>query len=212
MKITRINIEEEKTLSQVRLELEKQEKHKIAYPNWTDYDSYPEVSFQIAHDGTHMFLLFEVAEAEIRAVAKENNGEVWKDSCVEMFISFGDSDYYYNLEQNCIGTKLMGYRPGRAGSIHAPNEVLDTIRSYSSLGNETFDTKSGDFRWTLLSVIPVTAFWKSGLNSFNNVKARANFYKCGDLLTKPHFLSWNPVKIEQPDFHRKDFFKNISFE
>ena len=25
---------------------------------------------------------------------------------------------------------------------------------------------------------------------------RANFYKCGDELQKPHFLSWNPIKIE----------------
>ncbi|WP_350005689.1 carbohydrate-binding family 9-like protein, partial [Phocaeicola dorei] len=41
---------------------------------------------------------------------------------------------------------------------------------------------------------------------------RANFYKCGDELQKPHFLSWSPIKIEKPDFHRPDFFGLLEFE
>ena len=41
---------------------------------------------------------------------------------------------------------------------------------------------------------------------------KANFYKCGDELQTPHFLSWNPIKIENPDFHRPDFFGTLEFE
>ena len=41
---------------------------------------------------------------------------------------------------------------------------------------------------------------------------KANFYKCGDELQTPHFLSWNPIQIEQPDFHRPDFFGTLEFE
>ncbi len=41
---------------------------------------------------------------------------------------------------------------------------------------------------------------------------KANFYKCGDELQTPHFLSWNPIEIEKPDFHRPDFFGTLRFE
>jgi hypothetical protein len=41
---------------------------------------------------------------------------------------------------------------------------------------------------------------------------KANFYKCGDELQTPHFLSWNPIEIDQPDFHRPDFFGTLEFE
>ena len=35
---------------------------------------------------------------------------------------------------------------------------------------------------------------------------RANCYKCGDLTRTPHYLAWNPVRSEAPDFHRpRDF-------
>ena len=35
---------------------------------------------------------------------------------------------------------------------------------------------------------------------------RANCYKCGDLTPKPHYLSWNPVTSQTPDFHRPQVF------
>jgi hypothetical protein len=40
---------------------------------------------------------------------------------------------------------------------------------------------------------------------------RANFYKCGDKTKRAHFLSWNPIDIAKPDFHRPDFFGEITF-
>ncbi|MDE6269894.1 MAG: hypothetical protein K2M12_03440, partial [Muribaculaceae bacterium] len=41
---------------------------------------------------------------------------------------------------------------------------------------------------------------------------RANFYKCGDLLSTPHFLSWNRVDTPHPDFHRPEYFGAIKFD
>ncbi|MCK7536290.1 MAG: carbohydrate-binding family 9-like protein [Marinilabiliales bacterium] len=35
---------------------------------------------------------------------------------------------------------------------------------------------------------------------------RANFYKCGDKLSNPHFVTWNPVGTEKPDYHRPEYF------
>ena len=49
-------------------------------------------------------------------------------------------------------------------------------------------------------------------SSLDGQTIKANFYKCGDELQTPHFLSWNPINIEKPDFHRPDFFGSLEFE
>ena len=40
---------------------------------------------------------------------------------------------------------------------------------------------------------------------------RANFYKCADKSAHPHFLAWNRVDTPAPDFHRPDFFGELTF-
>lgn len=188
------------------------QENSISCVNWPEeYPSKPKVSFKIAHNSTHIFLHFFVEENEILANTAEDNGPVWTDSCVEFFMSF-DESHYYNAEFSCIGKALLGYRQGKEKSSHAENNILQSIKRYPSLDNKPFDKKQGDFKWNLLVVIPVTAYWQSGLKSFDGVKAKANFYKCGDNLTIPHFLSWNPIHTEKPNFHVPQFFGEISFQ
>lgn len=40
---------------------------------------------------------------------------------------------------------------------------------------------------------------------------RGNFYKCGDLTAQEHYLAWNRVDAECPDFHRPEYFGTMSF-
>ena len=40
---------------------------------------------------------------------------------------------------------------------------------------------------------------------------RGNFYKCGDLTQREHYLSWNRVACAEPDFHRPEFFGELEF-
>lgn len=40
---------------------------------------------------------------------------------------------------------------------------------------------------------------------------RANFYKCADLSSHPHWLTWAPVDWPHPDFHRREFFGFLEF-
>jgi len=44
------------------------------------------------------------------------------------------------------------------------------------------------------------------------LKASANFYKCGDKTSKLHYVTWNPVGTEDPDYHQPDYFGEILFE
>jgi hypothetical protein len=69
-----------------------------------------------------------------------------------------------------------------------------------------------DTTWEVALIIPYAAFFKHQIQSLDGKEIKANFYKCGDELQTPHFLSWNPIKIEKPDFHRPDFFGTLEFE
>ena len=56
--------------------------------NWPEeYPYTPEASFKIFHDGTNIYLQFEVTEKDIHSKITEDFGEVWTDPCVEMFIA-----------------------------------------------------------------------------------------------------------------------------
>jgi hypothetical protein len=60
--------------------------------------------------------------------------------------------------------------------------------------------------------IPLSCFQYSKITSLNGLKATANFYKCGDGTPEPHFVTWNPVGTENPDYHRPEFFGKVLFE
>jgi hypothetical protein len=59
--------------------------------------------------------------------------------------------------------------------------------------------------------IPVQVLSFSGINDLSGMDAHGNFYKCGDKLKQPHFLSWKPVVLPSPDFHQPRFFGQLSF-
>ena len=67
--------------------------------------------------------------------------------------------------------------------------------------------------WHITFVIPVTALFSDKFKSWDEIgNARCNFYKCGDNLSKPHFLSWAPIHTEKPNFHTPQFFQKVDFE
>ena len=77
---------------------------------------------------------------------------------------------------------------------------------------QSFEERVDDTTWEVALIIPYAAFFKHQIQSLDGKEVKANFYKCGDELQTPHFLSWNPIKIEKPDFHRPDFFGTLEFE
>jgi hypothetical protein len=179
--------------------------------NWAEYNYRPIVNFRIGHTGTEIWLKYYVNEKYILAQETRTNGDVYKDSCVEFFISF-DGKNYYNTEFNCIGTIHIGYGDGRHNRIPVPPEIAEKIMVESSLGNKPFEEKTGNFEWEMMIRIPVECFTFNQIKSLGGLKATANFYKCGDETSEPHYVTWNPVKTENPDYHRPEFFGKLQFE
>lgn len=180
----------------------------ISVVNWKAYPYKPAVQFKIAHDEQHIYLSFEVDEQEIKAVCNTDGGSVWEDSCVEFFVAF-DDNAYYNIECNCIGTVLMAYGPDRTARTPLPQAVLNNIQRFSSLGSNPMQGKG---KWTLALIIPKEVFMHHQIETFSALHATGNFYKCGDLLQVPHFLSWNPIDNPTPNFHLPAYFGRLHFE
>lgn len=181
--------------------------------NWPkEYPYKPEVKFRIAYTGNAILLNYRVKEASVRAKYAGYNEAVWTDSCVEFFIIPGEDNTYYNVETNCIGTILVGAGAGRDNREHAPANVLDKVSRWSSLGSEPFDERIGETEWELALVLPYEVFFKNNVTSLDGKTVRANFYKCGDELETPHFLSWNKIDVPSPNFHLPEFFGTLTFE
>lgn len=210
VKKTDININD---LEKVSKFLDSVESHDVDVVNWVDkFPSKPTVSFSIAHNGDNILLKYRIRENEILGQVTQDNGDVWTDSAVEFFIMFGN-DYYYNAEFNCIGTALLGYKEaGNNDAEHATLEIMKSIRRLPSLGQAKRNKEQGDFDWTLTLVIPKTVYWKDSIETFNGMKALGNFFKCGDNLTTPHFVSWTEIDTPNPSFHQPDFFGEMDFE
>ena len=192
------------------------EPQPIACDTWHPTDNVPEVSVRVAHDGEAILLRYDVCEREIRAACQMDGDPSWKDSCVEFFISPDGDDHYYNFEFSCAGTLYLQFgRPGERVSP-APEVFASVVRCSSFMGpgrEQSVPDADGMYRWSLVARIPVTVFWQHAFKSTDELKAaRGNFYKCGDLLPNPHFLSWAPIDLPEPAFHCPPFFGKLDFE
>ena len=184
----------------------------IACCNWPEeYPYAPQVGFRMFHTGDYLMLRFDVMERYTAALVAQDNGEVWTDSCVELFIA-PDEEMYYNFETTCIGRMLLGARKSRTEAEHASAGVLASVKRYPTLpSGEPFAEREGDNRWSLTLAIPPQALFRHALTDWSGMQARMNLYKCGDRLSHPHFLSWRPIRTEKPDFHRPEFFERVTF-
>jgi len=185
---------------------------RLEMVNWEEYPYKPEVSVQIAWNENELFLQYKVKEQSVKADITESNGRVWTDSCVEFFLSPEGNDEYYNLEMTCIGTALLGFRKKGGHADHASEEQIAMIRRMSTLGELPFQEKKEETQWQITMAIPWEVFFKHELKPEHGTKFRGNFYKCGDELTVPHFVSWTKINAPAPAFHMPESFGGLELE
>ena len=78
----------------------------------------------------------------------------------------------------------------------------------SSLPHQPVDIRERT-DWSLELEVPFDLICEGGKAP---ERLQANLYKCGDKTAVPHFLSWNPVEVPAPDFHRPEFFGTLILE
>ncbi len=196
------------SLEQVSNYLDSIEKNDINYSPW-DYKFDGEVSFSTCYNSDTLYIKFFVQEKDVTAKYINSNDPVYKDSCVEFFISLGDDAHYYNFEFNSKGTCLAQYGLSKTEREFLPVDVIKSIKSISTFKSTNAD---GLVEWELIVGIPKEAFAYHQITDFSGKKSKVNLYKCGDDLPKPHYLCWNLIISSEPNFHLPEFFGEAIFQ
>ena len=159
---------------------------------------------QFCHDAESLYVRLRAAEEDIRAEYTAPLSPVHRDSCLEFFFMPEGGDRYFNFEINPNGCLHIGFGHGRHDST-----VLYRRDAAELFAIRTQRTPDG---WEAAYRIPLAflrLFYPEFL--FEGV-LRANVYKCGDDTPHPHYLAWNPVLTETPDFHRPEYFGKMVFD
>lgn len=184
---------------------------KIETINWADFSYKPDVAFSIGYTDKEILLKYYITEEYFKAEKTETNQRVCEDSCVEFFVSPEEDGIYYNLEFNGIGTCLLGTGTSRETSIKADPSVISKIRRLSSVGASPVQERKGPFSWSITIAIPFEVFFHHKVKNLKGKSFKANFYKCGDNLTIPHYVTWNKIGTANPDYHQPQYFGLIKF-
>jgi hypothetical protein len=185
-------------------------KNQIDQSSWGKADEKLAAKFSIVHDNQSVLLQYHVTEKETRAVYSRHQDPVFKDSCVEFFVSFEGDENYYNFEFNSLGTCLSAYGPDRNGRQKLPVSLINQIQSRTDI-RRVVDGHLSLINWQLALIIPLAVFQFNKIKQLSGQKATANFYKCGDDLSEPHFLSWERINTPEPDFHQPKYFGELIF-
>ena len=158
---------------------------------------------QIAWNEEKLFVRLRANEEEIRAEERGPVGSPCEDSCLEFFFMPDSGNRYFNFEIN----------PNGCLYIECGHDRNDRFILYRSDMQERFNirTERTENGWEVYYQIPldfIRLFYPDFV--FNGI-LKANVYKCGDQTVKSHYLSWNPITSEKPDFHRPEDFGIMHF-
>lgn len=178
---------------------------------------FPKVEFKVAYDPNNIYVIFRVEDQYVRAVQQGYQSAVCTDSCVEFFFtpSADIRQGYFNLETNCGGTILMHTQTARGVNwIELDSADLDKISIAHSLPTIVEPEIQTPTIWTVEYRLPFSILEKYApvVKPAAGVTWKANFYKCADQTSHPHWLTWSRVDLPKPDFHRPEFFGTLIFE
>jgi hypothetical protein len=178
----------------------------------------PKTLCKLTYDERSIYGIFRVEDHYVRSVQTEFQSDVWKDSCVEIFIQPEESLGYFNFEFNCAGALLASYvtDPARKnGHVKAftPLTAEDDgrILRYTGLPSLIDPERVGPFIWHLEFAIPfgILETYAGALGKIKGRNWRGNFYKCGNETSHPHWASWSP--LSDRNFHDPESFGNLVF-
>ena len=187
----------------------KPQRYPIACCNWPEFSAQCVAGVELSHSSDMLHIHYMVDEAAVVARCTADGQHVWEDSCVEFFFDPEGKGEYYNLECSCTGWIYLCKGTGRCGRIPLDDTALKSIKRRCTLPQEAFGLLGERTQWELWLDVPASVF---GLESFEGLRARGNFYKCADASPFRHYLSYAPIATPKPDFHRPEFFETTLFD
>jgi hypothetical protein len=178
----------------------------------------PTTQCKLLYDRDRIYGIFRVKDQHVRCVHTMFQSNVYKDSCVEFFVQPKAPGGYFNFEFNCGGAMLASYitDPTRiAGRVKefiplTPEDDFQ-IKRYHNLPRIVEPEITRPIIWFLGFSIPFAILGKytGTLADVSGQIWRANFYKCGNETTLPHWGSWSPLR--ELNFHLPGNFGELEF-
>lgn len=190
-----------------------------AQPNWDDIarldiddaewtDSFGiSAHAQLCYDDQAIYVHMWAEEQDVRATYTPDDplASCYEDSCLEFFLApEADDARYLNFEfnPNCAVCNEIGVQKTDRIRLLPAADVFNASSARTSTG------------WEITYQIPfdyIRALYPT-FNSESGMQLRGNFYKCGNLTANKHYLVWNHVDSEKPNFHTPDSFGILTLE
>lgn len=183
--------------------------------HWTDHSFHPKCEARVLYSNENLFLHFRTEEKEIATSRTQDGDEVWKDNCVEFFVSPSEdlSIPYMNFEFNMIGAMLLGVGKDRDTRKRVTADEMKSVIRKPDFTQPVVDRSDTLKTWHLQVLIPL-AFIREHTGCDlpkTGTIWRANFNNCAADVPHPYYGNWNPIGTETPDFHRPEYFGRILF-
>lgn len=166
---------------------------------------------KLCYDEESLYLHVWASDVHSSAKVLEQNGSVYLDSAFEFFFRPNPeiSDYYMNLEINCIGTVYLAMR-NEEGKRRAEADEINAIQIRTSLEKGMIkEVSPDDHGWEMEIRIPFSLIQKV-FGKIDPKQWSANFYRCGGEVDDQYAV-WNPIVTPKPDFHQPRQFGRLIF-
>jgi len=176
----------------------------------------PVVRAKLLYDDEFLHVIFHVQDRFVRSVTRVAQGPVCTDSCVEFFFTPGHdvSAGYFNIETNCGGTALFKHQVARGIECRAMSaQDIADLAITCTMPLVVEPEIQEPVEWSVQYRVPYSLLRKyTAVTTPAPGEAwKANLYKCADLTSHPHWLTWSPVDRLRPDFHRPEYFGTVQF-
>lgn len=178
----------------------------------------PLTQFKLLWDDEYLHGIFRVEDRYVKAVHTAFNSHVCRDSCVEFFVAPAGGKGYCNLEFNCCGVLLATHiedetrtPQGFASYRRWSEDEGRQVEISASLTGPIMEEITTACLWTLAFRLPLKLLLSctGAPPPVEGTSWRANFYKCGDQTSHPHWGAWSPVN--KLNFHLPDCFGTLVF-
>lgn len=182
-------------------------------------DHRPKTQAKALYDDEGVYIHFRVEDRYVRSIETKYHGKVWEDACVEFFVQPRPERGYFNFEINCAGTMLLSYHENpawkgeslrREGRV--PWRLAKQVNIFHTMPEKVEPEQVDPVVWQVEYFIPFEIFeaYLGELGPPAGQTWRANFYKCAENNSHPHWASWSPIEGEL-NFHKPEFFAPIIF-
>ena len=187
-------------------EFEKACFHRLTNYHWESDPPYrPNTYFKLGVVGSDLVAQLQCYEENPRAVFKNSDDPIYRDSCLEFFVApIEDREEYINVEMNSKGAFLCEFGKGKYDRVFVSSltESSPIVEAFNG------EDMNGAFWGVTVKLTKdfLRELYKIPKENIDYSTVKANFYKCGDDCEIQHYLAFSPVTTLPPGFHNPECF------